>query len=164
MRSAPRLSEFLCLSSSGSSLSLLPAEPAAQVGALDDCTPLEKCPGTSMAPKMIINFALQGALGCERRCTLHQASLNFCVHRLPALTLVLQCQICHVYGRCSRPVLEPWLDTWFSKGRLTCQSSLFLALASYRAACDCARWSPGLSEFLCSSSACSELGLAAPAL
>ena len=63
--SAPSLFEFPCSSSSGSSPSLLPAELAAQAGALDDCTPLENRPGTSVAPKMIIKFALQCTLGAR---------------------------------------------------------------------------------------------------
>ena len=88
LHSAPSRAEFPCSSSSGSLLSLLPAGPAApllQVLALDDRAPLEKRSGRSMAAKLIINFALQGAIWCERHCTLHQASLNFRVHRLRAL-------------------------------------------------------------------------------
>ena len=57
VRSALSPSGFPCSSSWGSSLSLLPAAPVApllQVRASDDCTPREKCPGTSMASKMII--------------------------------------------------------------------------------------------------------------
>ena len=74
MSSAPSLSEFPCSSSSGPSLSLLPAEPTAQVGVLDDCAPLEKRIGRSMASKTIINFVLQGAVWCERSHIPHQAS------------------------------------------------------------------------------------------
>ena len=67
LHSAPSLSEFLCSSSSGCSLSLLPAVPAAfllQVRTLGDRTPIGKSPGTSMPSKMIINFGLQGAVRC----------------------------------------------------------------------------------------------------
>ena len=78
-QSAPSLSEFPRSSSSGSSLSLLPAGPAApllQARASDDCTPLKKQPGTSMASKRTNNFALQGAARCESSCAPRQERIS----------------------------------------------------------------------------------------
>ena len=78
------LSELPRSLSLGSSLNLPPPGPAApllQFCVLHDRTPLRRCPGTRMAPKMMVNFALQAAAWFETRCTLHQPSRNFCAHR-----------------------------------------------------------------------------------